>query len=94
MDPNDTPLTTLEKKDEKGKGPGISLYRWLGQRQGDEQRKVTFKTDEKPDKDAGQAKENKEEGLEAAISNYLNPQVSETEMSEYERYSLGETCSC
>ena len=88
MDLADSPIpaTSDAKKDESKNRPRISLYRWLGQRQDEEQRRVTFKTDERSDKDGVQTRESKEEGIEVVISNTLNPHVSNDEMREYERY--------
>jgi len=86
MDPNDSlPATQETKKDETRNRPRISLYTWLGQRQENQQRKVTFQTEERPDKESAQVKESKEEEIEVSLSNYMNPQVSATEMNEYER---------
>ena len=70
-------------KDETRHRPRISLYRWLGQHHEDE-RRVTFKTDEKLEKE--QTKE--KDGLENMVQKLLQPKVSPNETKEYERLVL------
>ena len=57
------------------------LYRWLGQHHGEE-RRVTFKTEEKQEKEP--TKEVKD-GMETLVENLLEPKISLDETKEYER---------
>jgi len=85
VDPSEKlPALQEQKKDETRHKPRISLYRWLGQHQEEEERRVTFKTDEKQEKEP--VKETKDTGgMEAVIQNYIEPKVSSDETREYER---------
>jgi hypothetical protein len=71
-----------EKKAETRHKPRISLYRWLGQHHDEEEKKVTFSTDEKQEKEV--TKEVKE-GIETIVQNSVDPKVSLDETKEYER---------
>jgi uncharacterized protein involved in tolerance to divalent cations len=73
-----------EKKAETRHKPRISLYRWLGQHHDEEERRVTFKTEERQDKEV--VKEVKD-AIETTVENLLDPKVSLDETKEYERYS-------
>ena len=71
-----------EKKEESRHRPRISFYGWLRQ-QGDEERRVTFKTEEKVE---GEVTKEGKEGIENVVQNYLQPKISSKETKEYERY--------
>jgi hypothetical protein len=87
VDPSEKlPALQEQKKDETRHKPRMSLYRWLGQNQVEEERRVKFLTDEKQEKEP--PKENKESGIEAVIQSYLEPRVSSDETREYERYNF------
>lgn len=75
------PALHEQKKGESRHRSRISLYRWLGQQNGEE-RRVTFKTEEDEDKD--QSKDAKD-GMETIIQGLLEPRVSPAETNEYER---------
>lgn len=84
MDPSKhLPALQEQKKDETRHRPRISLYRWLGQHHGEE-RRVTFKTDEKQEKEKEPTKEVKD-GMETLVENLLEPKISLDETKEYER---------
>jgi hypothetical protein len=73
-----------EKKDESRHRPRISFYRWLGQHHDEEEKRVTFKPDEKAEKPVEPPKEIKE-GMATIIDGLLEPTISLKETKEYER---------
>lgn len=75
-------LQEEQKKDDTRHRPRMSLYRWLGSHHEEEERRVTFKPDEKGDKD--QNKETKD-GIEHIVQGLLDPKISRDETKEYER---------
>ena len=77
------PIKAEEKKSETRQKPRIYLYRWLGQHDAEDERKVTFKTEEKAEKEP--AKEVKDP-TEVLVQSLLDPQVPPDETIEYERY--------
>lgn len=78
-------LAEEQKKDESRHRPRISLYRWLGQRHGEPERRVKFEMEEKTSVEP--SKETKE-AMETIVENLLEPKVSANETKEYERYPL------
>ena len=83
MDPSKRlPALQEQKKDETRHRPRISLYRWLGQHHEEDERRVTFKTDEKQEKES--TKEVKD-GIETLVQSLLEPKISLDETKEYER---------
>jgi hypothetical protein len=74
-----------KEKDESRHRPRISLYRWLGQHNEEDERRVTFKMSEKQDKDSNK---DIKEGLDTIIRGLLDPKVSLDETKEYERYGI------
>lgn len=77
------PIKEEEKKSEARQKPRIYLYRWLGQHNAEDERKVTFKAEEKAEKEP--AKEVKD-ATEVLVQSLLDPQVPPDETREYERY--------
>jgi hypothetical protein len=75
------PALQDQKKDETRHRPRISLYRWFQHHEEDE-RRVTFKTDEKQEKEP--TKEVKD-GIETLVQSLLEPKISLDETKEYER---------
>jgi len=63
------------------------LYRWLGQQYNEDERRVTFKEEEKQDKEPPLQKEAKE-AIETIVEGLLEPKISDDETKEYERYFL------
>ena len=87
VDPSKTLPALEDKKDESRNRSRISFYRWIGQNQQEDQeddRQVTFKPDEKPEREPKEGKE----GIEAIVRNLLEPTVSYNETKEYERCVL------
>ena len=63
------------------------MYRWLGQQYNEDERRVTFKEEEKQDKEPPLQKEAKE-AIETIVEGLLEPKISDDETKEYERYFL------